>query len=89
VYLLAVSTGAAIAYAVALWVILVVGPATVTGMKGQWLYLVAGFVTVGIVWWIAAFRLARPGSFWARRFYGPEKMDRAERKYGSRETAPA
>jgi hypothetical protein len=51
-------------------------------MKGQWVLLIAGFVTVGFVWLIAACRLAKPGSYWARRFYGPEKLARSRARYG-------
>jgi hypothetical protein len=80
--LLAVSTGVAIGYAVALWLILIVGPATVTALKGHWILFIAGFLTVGIVWWIAMFRLATPGSWWARRFYKAEKLARSEERYG-------
>lgn len=80
---LAVSTGVAIAYGVGLAVVLIIGPATVTALKGQWVLFAAGFLTIGTVWWIAALRLARPGSWWDRRFYRPEKRGRAERRYGS------
>jgi hypothetical protein len=55
----------------------------VTAMKGQWLFLAAGILVGGIVWLIVAFRLARPNSFWARRFYGPEKLRMAEARYGA------
>ena len=79
--LFAVSTGVAIAYGVSLWVVLIIGPATVTALKGQWRLFDAGFNTLGFVWWITAFRLARPESWWARRLYGPRKMARAEARY--------
>jgi hypothetical protein len=51
--------------------------------KGKWgamlLGLAAAFVTAGVgtlLWFIPAFRLAKPDSTWARAFYGrrPEKM---------------
>lgn len=80
--LTAVSTGGAVAYGISLWLILAIAPATVTALKGQWMLLIAGFVTVGIVWMIAAFRLARPNSWWSRRLYGPDKAGRAQRRYG-------
>ena len=80
--LIAVSTGGAVAYGIGLWLILVIAPATVTGLKGQWALLAAGFLTIGFVWMIAAFRLARPDSWWSRRFYGPDKMVRAQHRYG-------
>jgi hypothetical protein len=84
--LFAVSTGVAIAYAVALFLLLIVLPLTVTGLKGHWLLFAAGWLTVGVVWWIAALRLARPNSWWARRFYDDDKLRRAQRRYGD-ETA--
>ena len=78
---LAVSTGVAIAYGVGLWVVLIILPATVTALKGQWLLFAAGWLTLGMVWWIAAIRLARPSSWWDRHFYGPAKRQRARRRY--------
>jgi len=83
--LLAVSTGVAIAYGIGLWVVLVVAPSTITALKGQWVLFVAGWLTLGMVWWIAALRLARPESRWSRRFYGPEKLARAQSRYGTAE----
>jgi hypothetical protein len=83
---LAVSTGVAVAYAAVLWIVLIVAPATITGLKGQWLLFGAGWMTLGLVWWIAALRLARPRSWWSRHFYGPSKLARAESRYGA---APA
>jgi hypothetical protein len=80
--LLGVSTGVSIAYTVALFLVLIVVPLVVTALKGQWLLFAAGWVTVGVVWWIAALRLGRPSSWWARRFYGAEKLRRAEGRYG-------
>ncbi len=79
----AVSTGVALAYGIGLWLILIVAPATVTALKGQWLLFGAGWFTLGMVWWIAALRLARPNSCWARRFYGADKLARSEHRYGS------
>lgn len=79
--LFAVSNGVAIAYGVGLWVVLIIGPATVTAVKGQWALFGAGWFTLGLVWWIAAFRLARPESWWARHLYGSKKLARAEARY--------
>jgi len=81
VELLAVSTGVAIAYGIGLWVVLIIGPATVTVLKGQWPLFDHGWYTLGIVWWIVGFRLARPESWWARHLYGPAKLARAEARY--------
>ncbi|HEX3241274.1 MAG TPA: hypothetical protein VHR18_14195 [Solirubrobacterales bacterium] len=79
--LLAVSSGVAIAYFVGLWVVLIIGPATVTVLKGQWPLFDAGWFTLGIAWWITGFRLARPESWWARHLYSPAKLARAEARY--------
>jgi hypothetical protein len=81
--LLATSAGVAIAYTVALFVVLIVAPLIVTALKRQWLLFVAGWLTIGLVWWIASLRLARPDSWWARRFYGPDKLARAQERYAA------
>jgi hypothetical protein len=51
-------------------------PAVITGLKGK-----QGMVTAGVflhpVWWVGAIRLARPDSYWARRFYDDAKRRRA------------
>jgi hypothetical protein len=66
---LAVSTGVQIAYVIALVVILFLGPATVAELKdGDSLLLGAGWSSLGITWCVAAFRLAKPDSWWARHF---------------------
>jgi hypothetical protein len=80
--LLAVSTGVAIAYGIGLWVVVIVAPLTVTALKGQWVLFIAGWLTLGMVWWIAACRLARPESWWARHLYGEDKLARARSRYG-------
>lgn len=48
--LLAVSTGLAVAYGIGLWVVLIVAPATVTALKGQWALFGAGWLTLEMVW---------------------------------------
>jgi hypothetical protein len=78
---LAVSTGVAIAYGVGLW-LLFIGPMVVTALKRQWLLFAAGWLTIGLVWWIASLRPAKPESWWANRFYGAEKLARARGRYG-------
>jgi hypothetical protein len=52
-------------------------------LKRQWLLFAAGWLTIGLVWWIASLRLARPDSWWARRFYGQDKLARAQSRYGA------
>lgn len=70
--------------------IVVVGiPAGITWSKGQRAAFFLGFLILGMVWVVAACRLARPSSWWARRFYGPEKMQRALNRFNSgTSTAP-
>jgi len=87
VELLAVSTGVAVAYGIGLWIVLIVAPAAIVALKGQWLLFAAGWLTLGMVWWIAALRLARPQSWWARHRYGPDKLARAQSRYGATASA--
>jgi hypothetical protein len=82
VYLVAASTVVAVAYGLGLWIVLIVAPATITALKGQWALFGAGWLTLGIVWWIAALRLARPGSWWARHLYDSDKLARSQSRYG-------
>lgn len=68
--------------------IVVVGiPAGITWSKGQRLAFFLGFLGLGMIWIVAACRLARPSSWWAQRFYGPEKLRRAEERFGARAAA--
>jgi hypothetical protein len=57
-------------------------PIAATLLKGQWLFFSAGFMTVGVAWWVAPFRLAQPNSWWARHLYSTEKRERARERYG-------
>ena len=66
-------------FIVAVWAFLVVIPASVTVAKGHIALFFAGFLLLGLIWWIAAWRLAKPNSPWAKRFYRPEK--RSRRRY--------
>jgi hypothetical protein len=80
--LLAVSTGVQIVYVVGLVFVPFLGPLIIAEMKGHNVLVAAGWYTLGIAWWIAMFRLALPGSWWARHFYGPRKLARAEARWG-------
>ncbi len=82
---LAVSTAVQIAYVVVLVIVVFLGPVTVAEMKGQNVLASSDWLTMGVGPWIGAFRLATPGSWWARHFYGPRKMARAEARYGEDE----
>jgi len=64
--------------------IVVIGiPAGITWAKGQRVAFLLGFILFGMIWIVAAVRLARPSSWWARRFYGPKKMQRAISRFDS------
>ena len=54
---------------------------TITAMKGKWGFLVAGFF-VGIFWLVGSIRLAKPGSYWYRRFYDEDKRTGADARFG-------
>jgi hypothetical protein len=82
---LAVWTGIQIAYVAGLVVVLFLGPVTIAELKGNSILLGAGWFTLGITWWIAAFRLAKPESWWASHFYGPHKLVQAEARWGEDE----
>lgn len=69
-------------YGVGLYLILLVVPGAITWLKGQRLIFVVGLLIAGVIWMVACFRLARPDSWWACRFYASGKMDRARRRYG-------
>lgn len=58
-------------------------PAIITWLKGQRLAFAVGFLFPGLIWTVMACRLADPSSWWARRFYGPKKMQRALNRFGS------
>lgn len=80
--ILAVSTVIQIAYVVGLVVVLFVGPVTIAELKGNTELVAAGWFTAGLAWWFAVFMLARPDSWWARHFYSPDKIARAEARWG-------
>jgi hypothetical protein len=56
-------------------------PAGITWSKGQRAAFFLGFLLLGMIWVVAACRLARPSSWWARHFYGREKMQRAVNRF--------
>ena len=55
-------------------------PAAVTALKGHIALFIVGFF-FGLVWFIAAFRLAKPNSAWARRYYSEEKLEKSRARY--------
>ena len=53
-------------------------------LKGKLVMGLAG-LPVPLFSYIGAFRLAKPESFWARRFYGEKKLARAARRHAKYE----
>jgi hypothetical protein len=70
--------------AVSVLIVVAVLPAGITWLKGKRLLFVLGFFLPGLVWILAACMLAHPSSWWARRFYGPRKMQRAHNRVGAK-----
>lgn len=61
----------------AAWLLFLVPAAIVTVLKNRISLFLAGLVTLGLTWLIAAVSLAPPDSWWAKTFYGEERMARA------------
>jgi signal peptidase I len=59
------------------YVVLLLAAGVITALKGKWATLVVGLFT--FAWLFGAVRLARPGSFWDRRFYDEPQRQRARR----------
>ncbi len=69
---------------VGLGVLLSLIPAgVVTMLKGRWTLILAGLCLLFPLVWYGAFALAAPESWWSRRFYRGEKLERA-RAYQAR-----
>jgi len=47
-------------------------------LKGRWVLLLAGLCLLFPLLWYGAVAPASPSSWWARRFYGDDKLRRAE-----------
>ena len=71
--------------------LIIILAAVIACLKGRWALAIAGFVVLaGIPAMIAAVRLARVDSWWAKRFYGEDKLRRsAERFLGNNPTRDA
>jgi signal peptidase I len=61
----------------AAYVAVVMALGVITALKGKWATLVVGLFTPA--WLFGAVRLARPGSYWDRRFYDEPQRQRARR----------
>ena len=51
--------------------------AVLTMLKGRWTILLAGLCLIFPLLWYGAFALASPESWWSRRFYRGDKLERA------------
>lgn len=59
-------------------VLLTLVPAgVIAALKGRWALILAGICLVLPAVWYGAIALAAPDSWWARRFYRGEKLERA------------
>ena len=71
-------------------VLLVVGlyiaSAVVTALKGKPWFLLLGFL-IGWCWIFGSLRLAKPQSWWARRFYDSTKLNASSARFNT--PAPA
>jgi hypothetical protein len=50
----------------------ILGSIVVCALKGKW-GMVTGGLVIHILWSVGAIRLAKPNSWWARRYYGPRR----------------
>jgi hypothetical protein len=73
-------TASALTVIIAMGLVLVV--AVIAALKGKYLFAVAGMIAP-MISLIGAIRLAKPGSWWARRRYEPasEKAERAQERF--------
>jgi hypothetical protein len=55
-------------------------PGVITALKGRLALFVVGFF-FGPVWLLAMFRLGKPNSPWARRYYSQAKLDKARERF--------
>lgn len=53
----------------------------VTALKGKWGMLALGLF-INILWVVGAVRIAKPDSWWARRFYDDGKLAVAQARVG-------
>jgi hypothetical protein len=74
------ATTAAWAFVLAI-LALMLGAIVVNGLKGKWGFVVGGFL-IHLLWPIGAIRLAKPGSWWATRFYDELTMAESLRRHG-------
>jgi hypothetical protein len=52
------------------WLVVTIAAMVVTVLKGKWGMFAVGWL-IGLCWYIGAIRIAKPNSWWDRRFYKP------------------
>lgn len=82
ILLLTAATTVEVLYVVAVWGGCIMLPGLITLLKGQRAAFILGLAAAGLIWLVASFRLAHPGSWWARRFYSAAKMERSQARHG-------
>ena len=59
--------------------VLLVAPAAICWLKGKRWWATLGLVTM---WhWVPAVRLAKPASWWARKYYAGDKLARSHARF--------
>ena len=63
--------------------ILMLAVSVICFLKGKPVFGTLGLFSGALSWWaiVGAIRIAKPGSWWARKYYGPEKMEIAHRRF--------
>ena len=56
-------------------------PIVICILKRKIIMAIISLVTTGIVAIVGASRLAKPNSWWARRYYDPDKLERARQRF--------
>jgi hypothetical protein len=59
-------------------------PIVICILKRKLIMAIMSLFTTGIVAIVGASRLAKPDSYWARRFYDPAKLERARQRFPDR-----
>jgi hypothetical protein len=65
--------------------ILMLGVSVICFLKGKPVFGTLGLFSGALSWWaiVGAIRIAKPGSWWARKKYGPDKMTIAHQRFTS------
>ena len=63
--------------------ILMLAVSVICFLKGKPVFGTLGLFSGALSWWaiVGAIRIAKPGSWWARKKYGPKKMEIAHRRF--------